>query len=122
MSEATQIIGFGPESLWIFFGVLIGLAIIVVLWLDLIIKVREVRKPKVNDEQTIQDRLSNDHKRLKALEDKTKEQDKELRLILRSQMDILHHLVDGNGTEKMKKTQTDIENYLITGEVEERKE
>ena len=37
-------------------------------------------------------------------------------------MDILHHLVDGNGTEKMKKTQTDIENYLITGEVEERKE
>ena len=112
-------IGFAPDALWVTLGVLIAVGIIAKLVMDLVIKWREVRKPKVAGEKTVQEKLTDDHKRLKALEDKTEEQEKELRLILRSQMDILHHLVDGNGTEKMKKTQAAIENYLITGEIEE---
>lgn len=119
MDRATDMIGFAPDALWVSLGVLIGLGIIAKLVMDLVIKWRELRKPKAEDRKTINEKLAEDNKRLKFLEEKTAEQDKELKLILRGQIDILHHLADGNGIEKMKKTQEAIENYLITGEIEE---
>ena len=117
--EATQIIGFSPSSLWVFLGVAVGLGIIALIVFDLILKLRELRKPKAMDEKTIQDKLKSDHDRLSKLEDTTKRQDEELRLVLRSQMAMIHHMIDGNGVDGLRDTQRDIENYLITGKMNE---
>lgn len=117
---ATDIIGFAPSALWVTLGVLVASGIIVKLVMDLIIKWRELRKPKVQDEKTIEEKLKADDKRLTALEDTTKKQDEELRLILRSQMAMIHHMVDGNNTAKLKEAQGDIEEYLISGKINHR--
>lgn len=115
IEQATQIIGFGPDALWVALGVAIGGGIIAKLIMDLIIKSRELRNPKVHNEKTIQDKLARDNDRLNKLEDTTAKQDVELKLILRAQVDIIHHLIDGNGQANLKQTQRDIEYYLING-------
>ena len=121
LETASQIIGFVPDALWVTIGVLIAAGIIVKLGMDLVIKARELRKPKVQDEKSVQDKLEQDHKRLTALEETTARQDEELKLILRSQMAIIHHMEDGNGINKLKETREDIEEYLISGKIKVRK-
>lgn len=117
MDEASKIVGLTPSVLWITLAGIIGIGIIVKLAFDLIIKWRELRTPKVMDEKTVQDKLKSDHERLSRLEDTTKRQDEELKLILRSQMAMIHHMIDGNGTNKLKEMQSDIEEFLITGKM-----
>lgn len=119
-TKATEILGFTPSALWVTLGVLVAVGIIVKLVFDLIIKARELRKPRVNDEQTIHDQLQSDDERLTVLEATTKKQDQELKLILRSQMAMIHHMVDGNNTVKLKEAQDDIEEYLISGKIRNR--
>ena len=119
-TKATEILGFTPSALWVTLGVLVAVGIIVKLVFDLIIKARELRKPRVNDEQTIHDQLQSDDERLTVLEATTKKQDQELKLILRSQMAMIHHMVDGNNTIKLKEAQDDIEEYLISGKIKNR--
>lgn len=121
METANKIIGFAPEALWITIGVLIAVGVIVKLGMDLVIKSRELRKPKVNDEKSSQEKLHSYHERLTKLEETTTRQDEELKLILRSQMAIIHHMEDGNGINKLKETREDIEEYLISGKIKERK-
>lgn len=121
MEAASKAIGFTPNALWITMGTLIGMAIIAKLVMDLVLKIREVRKPKVQDEKTIQEKLASDHKRLSELEETTKRQDDELKLILRSQVAMIHHMIDGNNTVALRETQHDIEDYLITGKVRTRR-
>lgn len=118
--KATEILGFAPSALWVTLGVLVAVGIIVKLVFDLIIKARELRKPKVSDEKTIKEKLRSDHERLSALETTTKKQDEELKLILRSQMAMIHHMVDGNNTVKLREAQDDIEEYLISGKIKDR--
>ena len=113
MEEASQILGFTPTALWIFFGVAIALGIIAKLVMDLIIKTRELRKPKLSEEKEA--RSAKD--RLSALESTTRRQDDELTLILRSQMAMIHHMVDGNNTAALRQAQKDIEDFLITGKI-----
>lgn len=120
--RASDILGFAPEALWVTLGVLVAVGIIVKLVFDLIIKGRELRKPKVNDEKTIRDKLRSDHVRLCALESTTKKQDEELKLILRSNVAIIHHMIDGNNTDTLKSVQSDIEHYLIYGNAEKKGE
>ena len=117
MEEATKALGFAPSALWITIGVLVSLATVALLVLNLIIKIREVKKPKVTDERSIQEKLHHDNERLNELEATTKRQDEELKLILRSQMAMIHHMVDGNNTTALKEMQKDIEEYLITGKM-----
>lgn len=119
-TKATEILGFAPSALWVTLGLLVAVGIIVKLVFDLIIKARELRRPKVNDEQTIRDQLQSDDERLTVLEKTTKKQDQELKLILRSQMAMIHHMVDGNNTVKLKEAQDDIEEYLISGKIRNR--
>lgn len=119
-TKATEILGFTPSALWVTLGVLVAVGIIVKLVFDLIIKARELRKPRVNDEQTIHDQLQSDDERLTVLEATTKKQDQELKLILRSQMAMIHHMVDGNNTVKLREAQDDIEEYLISGKIRNR--
>ena len=121
METANKIIGFAPEALWITIGVLIAVGVIVKLGMDLVIKSRELRKPKVNDEKSSQEKLHSYHERLTKLEETTTRQDEKLKLILRSQMAIIHHMEDGNGINKLKETREDIEEYLISGKIKERK-
>ena len=120
--RASDILGFAPEALWVTLGVLVAVGIIVKLVFDLIIKGRELRKTKVSDEKTIRDKLRSDHERLCALESTTKKQDEELKLILRSNVAIIHHMIDGNNTDTLKSVQSDIENYLIYGNAEKKGE
>ena len=120
MEKATEILGFTPSALWVTLGVLVAVGVIVKLAFDLIIKFKELRKPRVNDEQTIHDQLQSDDERLTVLENTTKKQDQELKLLLRSQMAIIHHMVDGNNTVKLKEAQDDIEEYLISGKIKNR--
>lgn len=122
MEQATSALGFAPSALWITLGTLVALGIIAKLVLDLIIKSREIRKPKMNDEKTIQEKLASDHARLNKLEDTTERQDEELKLILRSQMAMIHHMVDGNNTVKLKEAQDDIEEFLISGKFRKKEE
>ena len=119
-AKATEILGFAPGALWVTLGVLVAVGIIVKLVFDLIIKARELRKPKVSNEKTITEKLRSDHERLSALETTTKKQDEELKLILRSQMAMIHHMVDGNNTVKLREAQDDIEEYLISGKIKDR--
>ena len=111
--QASEKIGFGPEALWITVGVLIALAAIALMVLNLIKVWREVRKPKV-DEQA---RLRSDTERINDLEDITTKQEKEMTLLLRAQVAMLHHMVDGNNTEALKENQRAIEEYLLTGKI-----
>lgn len=117
VEEASKIIGFGPSVLWVTLAGVIGIGIVVKLALDLVTKIREVRKPKVQNEKTVEDKLRNDNERLKRLENTAVEQEAELKLILRSQIAMIHHMIDGNGIERLKETQRDIEEFLITGKI-----
>ena len=117
IDEASKSIGFGPEALWVFFGVAIALATIALLIMNLMSKYRELRKPKVANEKTVEEKLRNDNERLNRLENTTLEQEAELKLILRSQIAMIHHMIDGNGVDRLKETQRDIEEFLITGKI-----
>lgn len=117
LDQASNAIGFVPSALWITIGTLIGLGTIALLIMNLISKYRELRHPKVNNEKSIQDKLKSDHERLTKLEETTAAQDEELKLILRGQMAMIHHMIDGNNTQALRDTQSDIEEYLITGKL-----
>ena len=120
MENASTIIGFTPSMLWVFLGTAIGLGIIGKLVLDLILAYREYTNPKQAGEKSVQEKLKNDHERLTKLEETTEKQDGELKLILRSQMAMIHHMIDGNNTNKLKEMQQDIEDFLITGKIKTR--
>ena len=122
MENASTLIGFTPSMLWVFLGTAIGLGIIGKLVLDLILAYREYRNPMQAGEKSVQEKLRNDHERLTKLEETTEKQDGELKLILRSQMAMIHHMIDGNNTNKLKEMQQDIEDFLITGKIRTRGE
>ena len=122
MENAGTLIGFTPSMLWVFLGTAIGLGIIGKLVLDLILAYREYKNPKQAGEKSVQEKLKNDHERLTKLEETTEKQDGELKLILRSQMAMIHHMIDGNNTNKLKEMQQDIEDVLITGKIKTRGE
>ena len=117
VEEASNVIGFGPSALWIFLGVAVALVTIALLALNLITKIKELRKPRMANERTVEEKLRNDNERLTRLEDTTREQEAELKLILRSQIAMIHHMIDGNGVDRLKETQRDIEEFLITGKI-----
>ena len=113
--KAAEIIGFTPGALWVAVGVLIASGIVSKLIMDLVINYRALRRPKMTDERSIREKLQSDHERLSRLEKTTRKQDEELELI---QIAMIHHMIDGNGVDKLKKTQSDIEHYLITGKMQ----
>ena len=113
LDEATKAIGFGPEALWITVGVLVARCAVALMVLNLIKVWKELRKPKVAENE----RIRSDSERINDLEDITSKQEKELVLILRSQVAMLHHMVDGNNTAALKQSQADIETFLLTGRV-----
>ena len=108
-------LGFEPDALWITLGTLAAIAALALLILQLIRHIRDLREPSVNDARGLQERLRADHERLTTLERATERQEEELKLILRAQIVLMHHIVDGNGVENLKAMQRQIEEYLVYG-------
>ena len=48
-----------------------------------------------------------------ALGSRTDQQDDEMRLLLKSQLALLRHGIDGNNTQGLKDSQKDIQDYLV---------
>lgn len=70
---------------------------------------RRREQPVSNLEGTVKehdDRLKRDHKRLNDLEEAN-------RIQMRALMAMLHHEIDGNSTEGLKKSYDEIQQYLI---------
>ena len=110
-------LGFAPEALWITLGTLAAIAALVLLILQLIRHIRELREPSQNAARGLHERLRTDHDRLSTLEQSTERQEEELKLILRAQIVLMHHIVDGNGVENLKAMQRQIEEYLVYGRI-----
>ena len=110
-------LGFDVTALWITMGTLVAAATIALLIMQLIKIFRELRHPKLVDEKIIQEKLAKAHERLTKLEQSTDRQETELKLLLRSQLVMVHHSIDGNSIENLKNMLKQIEEYLVFGEV-----
>ena len=107
--------GFGPEALWVTFGTLTALAALVLLGLQIAARIREIREPGIKGSREIEKQMREEHGRLCTLEQSTSRQEEELKMILRAQIVMMHHIVDGNGVENLKAMQRQIEEYLVYG-------
>lgn len=107
--------GINPSMLWVTIVTVMALIIAAVSILTLIKLVKELRGPKVEEQKTIEQKLARDNERLETLEENAAKQDTELKLLLRSQMAMLHHMIDGNGVENLQRVQAEINEYLIYG-------
>ena len=115
METALKTLNFGPEALWITLGTLVAMAALALLALQLVSHIRALRQPGLANDQHLQEQLRSDHDRLSALERATTRQEEELKLILRAQIVLIHHIVDGNGVENLKAMQRQIEEFLVYG-------
>ena len=120
MENAVERIGFDPRELWIALGTLIALGAVSLLVMQIIKIFRELRSPRLLDEKSIRERLQTDHERLTKLELSTERQETELKLLLRAQLVMLHHSIDGNSVDNLKSMLRQIEEYLIFGSVKDR--
>ena len=107
--------GITPGMLWEFAIVAIGLMTITLLVLNLISKIREIRKPKDANRKTVDDKLASDDQRIRKLEKDSERTQNEMKLLLTGEMAILHHMIDGNHTESLKESQSQIEYFLTFG-------
>lgn len=113
--KPLEIEGITPNMLWTFVVVLVGLCTVAVLVLNLITKIREVRKPQNENRRTVSEMLDNDNRRIQELEKVTNKQQAEMKLLLTGEMAMLHHMIDGNHTESLKESQKQIEYFLTYG-------
>jgi hypothetical protein len=107
--------GISQTSLWITVVTVFGLVGVAVLIFDFVLKLRELRKPKISQDMTIMEKLENDNRRLKALETNDKRREGEFRLLLKSQMAMMQHLLDDNDKEKLKEVRDQINDYMVYG-------
>ena len=92
-----------------FLIVLLAIFAFVVLVGNVVKTVKEWRKPQDDLEEWRRDvdtKLKNDNDRLKSMEDGNK-------VICRGILALLSHEINGNSTEKLKASQTEMTNYLI---------
>ena len=113
MENVVSKVGFTPEALWITLGTLAAVGALTLLGLQIAKHIRDLREPTLRDSNALRDTLRADHDRLTTLERATARQEEELKLILRAQIVIMHHIVDGNGVENLKCMQRQIEEFLV---------
>lgn len=92
-----------------FWVVVLAVFAFIVLLNNVIKAIREWRQPQDDLEQWRRDvdtKLRNDNERLKSMEDGNK-------VICRGILALLSHEINGNSSEKLKASQTEITNYLI---------
>ena len=89
--------------------VFVALAGVVVLMGNLIKTIKEWRKPHedmTDWRRSVETRLSNDHKRLEAVENGNK-------VVCRGILALLSHEINGNSVDKLKASQSEMTDYLI---------
>lgn len=92
-----------------FWIVLLAVFAFVVLLGNVIKTIKEWRKPQNDMEEwkrDVDNKLKNDHDRLKSMEEGNK-------VICRGILALLSHEINGNSNEKLKASQSEITNYLI---------
>ena len=104
--------GATPDMLWYFCIVLISIMTVALLVCNLLAKIKELRKPKDENRKTVDDKLANDEARIKALERDSRRTQDEMKLLMRGELAMLHHAIDGNHTESLKEVQGQLEYYL----------
>lgn len=118
--------GIDPNSLWITLLVLFGAVGIYNQVMTAIEHHRKAKKPEeeVKDKvekrfETIENRLDSidtklalDKRRLDSLEQRAEEHEGQMRMLLRAQMAMLHHMIDGNNIAKLQLCYDEIEAYL----------
>ena len=119
LDNAVKQLGFDLQSVLITLGTLVAVGAITLLVMQIIKIFRDLRNPKLLDEKSNREKLANDHERLTKLEQSTSRQETELKLLLRSQLVMVHHSIDGNNVDNLKKMLTQIEEYLVFGTVKE---
>jgi len=119
MANAVSKLGFDIQALWITLGTMAAVGTMALLVMQLIKIYREIRSPRMSGEKAIREKLQSDHERLSKLEQATDRQETELRLLLRSQIVMLHHSIDGNSINNLKAMLKQIEEYLVFGEIRE---
>ena len=92
-----------------FFLVFIAICTFVVLLGNAIKTIKDWRKPSLS----VEERLRRDHERLTKLEESTVSMQDEISLILRSVLSLVNHEITGNGIERLKETQNEIQQFLI---------
>lgn len=119
MENAVRQLGFDIQAVWITLGTLAALAAMALLIMQIVKIFRELRSPRLLDEKAIREKLQSDHERLTKLEQSTARQETELKLLLRSQLVMVHHSIDGNSIDNLKSMLKQIEEYLVFGYVKE---
>ena len=92
-----------------------AIAALVLLGLQIATRIREIREPGIKGNREMEKQMREEHGRLCTLEQSTSRQEEELKMILRAQIVMMHHIVDGNGVENLKAMQRQIEEYLVFG-------
>lgn len=115
--QVLTIEGITPNMLWVFLFVAVGLGAVLLLVLNIWSKIREIRKPKNMNRKTIDDKLANDNQRIEKLEKDSRKTQDEMKLLLTGEMAMLHHMIDGNHTESLKESQSQIEYFLAYGKL-----
>lgn len=100
------------------------LAVVVCAWLvtQLLTARKQIRElqgekqrpfDRINERlEKIEEKLDNDNRRIEALQARTGKQDEELRLILRAEMAMMSHIVNGNSIDRIIECRDSINDYL----------
>jgi hypothetical protein len=91
--------------------VIVAVAVLafIVLMGNVIKTIKDWRKPGMSEQEwrrDVDDKLGNDNKRIKSLEDGN-------RVICKALMALLSHEINGNSNDKLQKALSDLNNYLI---------
>lgn len=76
---------------------------------------RWAKKPDINRDEKLKghdEMLDNDNKRINELERKADETDEALQILMKSNLAIMRHLIDGNHKEDLEKVMDDMHEYL----------
>lgn len=92
-----------------FAGVLLSVCSAVTVVINARKAINELTQPfrdLVKRVEQLEEYASNDYERFK-------EQDEKFRLVLKCEMQIMQHMIDGNHVHKMKETKAEVEEYLV---------
>lgn len=78
--------------------------------------IKWARKPDDTRDETLKkhgELLENDNKRLKALEEGLNEMQESNKVLMKSNLAIMRHLLDGNHKEELQKSMDNLQEYIL---------
>lgn len=92
-----------------FFLVLIAVCGLFLLICNVVEKIKAIRKPGLS----VEERLHRDNERITDIEEQMRDTNEAINLMLQSTLALISHMITGNGVEKLKDTQSKVQDYLI---------